>query len=275
MPASAFDLSALSPDAPVTFGPLAVTLAQDCDTTNPFTDGDGYCPALYRVGGALESVGEDIADPLHNVSAVWVSARWRAIAEALGLEPAAHDAEARDRAAGWSCSLSEARRDLFAERLRDLADDAGGWYACGGSRYVADYFDALVALYALRGIPALHAVRHGYCQGDVASILLVWTPAFAARTGATATGDAAERDMAAQADTLAHWFWGDCWFWTVERDGDVVDSCGGYVGPSDCTYMLGEARTALRHAWSDVLGDALASISTAATFAAGPYAPAA
>lgn len=267
--------STLSPHSPVTLGPVRACLSYDDFSENPWDASDCFCPGLFAVrDGYVQSLGdEDVTDPLSLLSGWQMSRHWRAIAALLDLDPDDHDAEARDDARHWRLPLPQARRDLFAARLRDLQSEArhGGAY----SRALRTWFDALAGLYALAGIPAERFERHGYSQGDALSVLLVWTPTFVARTGVTTDRARALEDMSSQADTLNHWVLGDCWSWTVEDTAtdDVLDACCGYVGPCNDPYMVGEIADALARGWSAALGRVLASIGAAAVTAAGPYSP--
>lgn len=50
-------------------------------------------------------------------------------------------------------------------------------------------------------------------------------------------------------EVYTHWANGDVWGYVVEdADGDTVESCWGFIGDSDDSYMMEEARGAFRNA---------------------------
>lgn len=208
-----------------------VEIWQDSDTSNPYDD-DGMAPALWLSYDLNEYGRADLTDPLRRMSAAQVSRHWRAIAAALDLSESEHDQEARERSADYRQSLSESRRDLFNDALSEMSD--------------SDKLEALRALYRLMGYPAETFTRTGYSQGDVIRGLIVWTPEWV--QSVWANPERAADDMRGEADTYSAWVLGDCYGYTVTRDGEEVGQCGGFIGgPKDCAL--------LEYLVSDINGD--------------------
>lgn len=207
-----------------------VEIWRDSDTSNPYDDCDGMAPALWLSlrGGFTEYGNARLTRFFSHVPASWVSRHWRAIAAALDLSEIEHDKEAREDAARYGQSLSETRRELFANALEYLQSDSWG-RGC-------DYLETLASLYNLFGWPAQTYERNGYCQGDSVRGLIVFAPDWVQLVGANP--ERAADDMRGQADTYGAWVWGDCYGYTVTRDGEDIGQCGGFIGGPDDSGLM-------------------------------------
>lgn len=104
--------------------------------------------------------------------------------------------------------------ELLEEYFGDLSD--------------RDRLEFLETLYAWKGIPALTTSVSGYSQGDYAELLIVASPEWAEKTGATIT---APEQLQPSADLYAAWAFGDIYGYIVEDpEGEEIDSCWGYYG---------------------------------------------
>jgi hypothetical protein len=202
---------------------LVIKAIQDESPENPFESWDCEPPTAVYYDRDLNDYSDgDALSPFAGVSDGWISRNWRAIAAALGIDPAAHDAEARQSQRDYGGALADIRRDAFSEALEDLKP--GGYRGAGG-----DYFEALEALWRLRGRAALHWTSRGYSQGDYAEGISVATPAWEKAAGAPP--DSHERQLEAARDLYTAWAWGDVFGYVIETaDGRDLDSCWGYYG---------------------------------------------
>ena len=230
-------------DTPHAIGPARLTIAQDLDARNPWDEWDCQTPLVW---GSLDSYrfdinrhdsGDDILDPFDGVPAPWASRHWRALCAILELEPARHDMKARESVRDYGGGLGDARLELFREALDDMAPM--GWGTA------VDYFNALAAIWELRGVPALAFQRNGYCQGDSVLGLLVATPAHAARCGFNLKnpGHDIRASLESDADLFGAWAFGDVFGFILEdSDGEPLDSCWGFYGyPWGCNPEPGNA----------------------------------
>lgn len=253
-------------------GPYTLEFWQDTDSENPYDNCDGMTPAIwYGLNGGFTEYGDGAIDSFFyvHVTFAWVSRNWRAICKAMDLTESEFDAECKEFQADYGGMMKHIRQEKFAERLSDMK--AANWSDA------IDYLETLRALYNLAGIPAETFEKHGYCQGDSVRGLIVMTPAWAKRVGAPHAmpgkldKEACEKDMATQADTYGQWVWGDCFGYTVEYDGETVDSCGGFYPESDNgEYAISQAVDAMNR-------DAQARVETGLTLYAsdshGVYIP--
>lgn len=234
------------PGEPIQAGPFSVTILHDEFAEHPADNDEGFPPAIHTYSNG-EGVSRETVEPhfFSTVSARWCSRHWRAICGILDIDPAKHDQDARDYAAG-GYSLSDARQEMFAEDLKEMVP--GGY---SGRISPSDWLDALAALYTLAGSPAYHLTRTGYCQGHYVYALIVYTPDFCKRMGVDPKRQDMENDAAAMADQIAAWAFGDCYGYTIEdADGETLDSCFGYLGAwwSEAgEHLLSEINDSLRH----------------------------
>jgi hypothetical protein len=95
-----------------------------------------------------------------------------------------------------------------------------------------EYFDAMAAVASIAGIPCHNTTSHGHCQGDVALVFVLATPAWAERVGAPT--ETLERQCEGAADLWSAWAWGDCYgIEAIHRpdDTEVEDaSLWGFYG---------------------------------------------
>ena len=209
----------------ITVDGYQIEIWHDQDTSNPYEDSDGMAPALWlSLGNGFKEYGRaDLESPFDRFTLHQVSRHWRAIAAILDLDESAHDQEAREHSADYGQSLAESRKDLFQDALGNMRAETWG-YGC-------DYLEALRALYRLMGYPADTFEKSGYCQGDVVRGLIVWTPEWVKAMGCNPAR--AAKDMESEAATYGAWVRGDCYGYTVTRDGQDVGSCGGFIGGTD------------------------------------------
>jgi hypothetical protein len=229
-----------TPGEPVDLGAVTLTIHLDDWRENPWTAWDCQTPLAWHSGGHgsvnLHDSGDGILNPLGDVSPRWVSRHWRKIAQALDLDAGAEDAEARAQARDYGEPLGAVRLEQFRSALRDMAGNTWG--------VVSDYFDALEALWELRGCPALAFQRNGYSQGDSVLGLLVATPAHAERCGfdLKAPGHDIRASLEGDADLFGAWAFGDVYGFTLEdkATGEILDSVWGFYGcPWGCNPEKG------------------------------------
>jgi hypothetical protein len=72
----------------------------------------------------------------------------------------------------------------------------------------------------------------GYSQGDYYSGMMLATPEeIRAEYGASRTARQTAREyLKGQATEFGYWLWGDTYRWTLEYDGEDIESVGGYYG---------------------------------------------
>jgi hypothetical protein len=252
---------------PLDLGAVTLTIHHDNSGFNPWTDWDCQTPlAVYQhqthAWGRVETwdSGDGILDPLGDVSPRWASRHWRAICGVLDLDPQAHDLEARAQARDYGEPLGAVRLERFRDALGDMAGDTWG--------VVCDYFDALAALWELRGCPALAFQRNGYSQGDSVLGLLVATPAHAKRRGfdLKAPGRDIRASLESDADLFGAWAFGDVYGFVLKdtATGETVDSCWGFYGsPWGCNPEKGNAWAVLDEALDALKGEAPARAEAA------------
>ena len=121
--------------------------------------------------------------------------------------------------------------------LQDLADaweqefDQAfcDYYHCNSFKLLA----ALEWLWDLVGVPCHHFVSTGYCQGDYAEVLLVWSPEWVKLVGAPIRKKS--YNLEKEIKTMQYWinchFWGDVYQMAItDHKGEDVDSCCGLYG---------------------------------------------
>lgn len=91
-----------------------------------------------------------------------------------------------------------------------------------------------VHAFEVAGWTYLSTSSHGYCQGDYADLLFVWTPATVERYGIPE--DSALDQLEYARKLWGYWAWGDVYGFVIETpDGEHVDSCFGYYTDSPDT----------------------------------------
>lgn len=212
----------------VDLGPCSVKIDNDPDAESPWESWDCMTPLawLSLTGGGVTAwdSGDGILTPLDTVPPAWASRHWRALCDILRLDPQDHDSDARENA-DYHGGLSDSRLALFQERLQEM--ESFYWGPC------SDHFDALAAIWKLRGVPALTFQRNGYSQGDSVLGLLVETPEHAARCGydPKKPGHDVGAGLEGAANLFGAWAFGDIYGFTIENShGEHVDSCWGFYG---------------------------------------------
>lgn len=236
---------------------LVILAVQDDSPSNPFEEWDTEPPTAVASGrgGSIQDYSDGEAlGALEGVSDGWISRHWRALAKILGVAESDLEAQVKERCKG--VPTVDVRRDAFREVLDDMAPTRYGGNA-------GDYFDALAAIWALRGVAAESWYSTGYSQGDWANGLSVATPAWAEKVGAPADTHAAQCKAAGK--LWGAWAWGDCYGYVIAAPGaaqvrawnetgtgfdleDVpideltdLDSCWGYYGSEHAESGLEDA----------------------------------
>jgi hypothetical protein len=244
----------ISPDDPATFGPFTVTLAHDLSPENPWEAWHAQTPVIYTGGSdglTVHDSGDDLLSFFSHVSPAWVSRHWRKLAAILDETEEDADRMAREYAADVSTDMGDARLEVYRESWDSYVRYSG---------YTVRVLEKLESLYKLAGWPVLRKTVCGYSQSDWADVLLVATPAHAARCGYdfAAPGFDMAESLKGDAELLRSWMFGDVYGYTVEGpDGETVDSCWGFYGcyfdgdPAGGGYVLEQAAEAVEQGAKD------------------------
>jgi hypothetical protein len=182
----------------------------DCGMTPILTYYDGLIDHSYK--------GESLLNPFKFLSDSKIARHWPSIAQYLT------NANYKDVMGTETMTANEARRYLINEAIET------GRY-CNNSLS----FDRLAYLWQLAGFASLSTTVKGYCQGDIAHVLAVQTPAWLDMTGAPkrTKKDNRESDIWSNVKTYAAWAFGDVYGFTCEdSDGNTLDdaSVWGFYG---------------------------------------------
>ena len=91
-------------------------------------------------------------------------------------------------------------------------------------------YSALEKVCELAKVPCLNTVSRGYSQGDWSNLFICYTDEFEKITGCT-IDSVDDKMLQSTADLFGYWAWGDVYCYNVlDKDGDVIDSCGGFYG---------------------------------------------
>ncbi len=116
--------------------------------------------------------------------------------------------------------------DAIATYLEEhLGEKPHGW------RSAQQWFEMAEALLKLAGIPCLYDQSNGYSQGDSTLCLVVLTPEWFKKSGASP--EHAEAICKSAFDLYSAWAWGDVYGYTCEdENGEEIDdaSCWGFYG---------------------------------------------
>ncbi len=249
-------------------GPLTLTIAQDDDCENPWESWDCQTPLTVmgpRGGFNTWDNGDNMLDPLADVSDGWTSRHWRALCRILEIDEAREDADAREEARDWVASLGCVRLERFRNALSEAHSETWG----GG----VDFLEMVSEIWKLRGVPADTFQRNGYSQGDSVYLLLVATPAHAARCGFSLKkpGHDVAESLKRDADLYGAFAFGDCYGYQLGTpdDASAVDSCWGYYGapwgnnPGKSWDVLDAAKEALRDNLPGLIKEAQADAAKA------------
>jgi hypothetical protein len=118
-------------------------------------------------------------------------------------------------------------KDAYQELVDcELGTSPDGWGAA------CDWMDWAEGILTAFDIPALSTETYGYCQGDVARLLLVATPEWLSLTGVAKEDAPAQLEGAAK--LYGHWAWGDVYGVSNIEDpeGNEIEdgSCWGFYG---------------------------------------------
>lgn len=198
---------------------LTIKAVRDQSPSNPLDDYDSEPPLVILYDRRLQEYGDGALEPIAEMSPHWISRHWRAIAKILDIAESDMERDAKARGSGYP--MADFRRDQFEQTLSDMRP---GSY--GGGRA---YFEAIAALWELRGIAAHVFTSRGYSQGDYAEGIAVATPEWSERVGAPKESHLEQLKGAAA--LYGAWAWGDVYGFVIESpDGDHLDSCWGFYG---------------------------------------------
>lgn len=222
-------------------GGFIVKAIRDEPAESPWEAWDGQPPLIVYYDRSLDEKG-DVPNPLADVSDSWIARHWRALCKIFDQSPDS----AREYKLHYGYErIADAKRDLLDEWLDDIRPSRYSGHA-------GDYMTALGELCELRGWPSLSTSSHGYCQGDYAELLLIFSPAYAKAIGATwprsakAKAEARER-LKSDAKLWGAWARGDVYGFVIESadgtelPGDCLDSCFGFYGDDFAWSGLAEA----------------------------------
>lgn len=214
---------------------LVIKAMQNDSPMNPFDDWDCEPPtAVYSSGSLTEYKGGPL-DCLTGISDGFLRRNSAKLAKALDLDPAAFHAESLESQRGYGGRLIDHKREALEAALSDLGPGSG-------SSAIGDYFAAVAAVWAARGVIAVDWSSNGYSQSDWAVGISVATPDWAKLTGAPA--DSHARQCEAAGKLWGAWAWGDVYGYAVAEpgeDGEVLDSCWGYYGSDHAESGLEES----------------------------------
>lgn len=227
MEALSFEYQDSSNESVAEYRGLTIKAVQDSDCSNPWEDSDGFAPLVYySLGnhGLTDLAGSyELERPLSRFTDRQLALKWAPLCRALDVDSAEAERDVRESQAAYGGALAGYRRDYLEERLSDMRPSGRAWGAA------CDYFEALESIYQLIGIAALDFQRNGYSQGDSVRGLLVALPEWRKAMGIKPSAAMAD-DLEAQADVFGAWAFGDCYGFQIEREGETLDSCYGFIG---------------------------------------------
>lgn len=201
-----------------------VRAEQDNTSRNPWGDIDGLAPLMAYFDRRVTDYGE-LPDPIAAMSDSFINRKWRELCKIFDMP----ESEARDlkRAYGYSSTIAEVKRDLLDEWLGQESGQAA-------MRLKGELYGAL-------GWPVYSTTSRGYCQGDWAELIAVFTPEHAALCGiamprGTKATAAACEDLKGAADLWGQWAWGDVYTAVIDEmtgsevTSEYVECCGGFYG---------------------------------------------
>lgn len=222
-------------------GGFIVKAIRDESPESPWDAWDGQPPLIVYYDCSLEEKS-DVPNPLADMPDSFIARHWRALCKIFNKSPDA----AQERKADYGYSkIADAKRELLDEWLDDIKPSRYSGHA-------GDYMTALGELCELRGWPSLSTSSHGYCQGDYAELLLVFSPDYAKEIGAAWPRSAkakaeARKRLESDAKLWGAWAWGDVYGFVIESadgtelPGDCLDSCWGFYGDDFNWSGLAEA----------------------------------
>ena len=221
-----------------------ITAVHDSCPENPFESWDGHLPMLVYYDGRLEdhgTGGDELKSVLQRFTPEHLIYAQVQIAKLFDttvrtmmsnfLDEGANWCEDPDGAVDW-CEDGEQLRQMFQIELDEVSN----------SRLI----DTLDELFKLLGIKTANQYSRGYCQGDVAEVLVVATPEEIEK-GWGKDYDIDPSVLTGQIDLYGAWAWGNCWGYVVTdpKTGKELDSCWGYYGDHDDSGLEEAATTAV------------------------------
>lgn len=194
----------------------------DDSPVNWWIEGDCQIPCLGP--NTDHTGGYDIECPLDDMSDSWITRNRHAIRCELGLDydDAAFDRMCLQESRDYGIPVADYRRDLFNDAVLEM--------------HKPDRFDALAALWTLRGVPALSTSSQGYSQGDYTDLLFVAHPDWAEKVGADLKAKNWSDRLIAACDEWGAWCWGGVIGYVVDPDGEC-ESCWGFYPSKGSDYF--------------------------------------
>lgn len=220
---------------------FVIRAVRDDSPESPWEAWDGQPPLIVYYDRSLDEKG-DVPNPLADMSDSFIARNWRALCKIFDQSPDA----AKERKSDYGYfKIADAKRELLDEWLDDIKPSRY-------SGHVGDYMTALGELCELRGWPSLSTSSRGYCQGDYAELLLIFSPAYAKEIGAAWPRSAkakaeARKHLESDAKLWGAWAWGDVYGFVIEPSDDselpggCLDSCFGFYGDDFAESGLAEA----------------------------------
>ena len=208
----------------VRFGKYKIEFIREDSPEAPHDRGGYMPPALWAFDSLCDDHGPAHRGILWDMSAADIAAQADTIRDILDISESTMQADSEWMRDGGDSD--EWRKEYFAETLDNVRQ-----YESAES-----YLQKLQALYNLKGIPAFLMKTHGYCQGDFARVLFVYTPEWAQKVGfphaipGAINLDGCRADAESSLKEFAAWAWGDVYGYSITRKGRDVDSCWGFYG---------------------------------------------
>jgi hypothetical protein len=221
-------------DRRLTVGRYLVEVDHDHDCPDPAGE-DGF-PPIVVFDGHYKTLGHYALNvrsplyPLFDKNAYWVWKHRAKICEILGLSLEHEEAAAalNKQEMPWLTKLEH-----FAQGVENILLEmkVDTWTSA------QDYFDALAALWKLRGETAYIETVHGPCSGDRILCLGIYTLGYANSIDRRTRPSPHDRkkDLSFAMRQHAAWVYGDCWEYhisdlTQPGENSYLTGCGGYIG---------------------------------------------
>lgn len=216
--------------ATLSTGGYDVTLWRDSDAPNPWDDWNAMLPWFNKPSRNQREF--NYGDALNVTAHLPDSITWRQFRAALkAIEYSGDIADLCYDTVRVDVSDYDSPMAAWREvRASSLVDIAAELIAAQG--YTASDIETIEALYNALGVPCVSFSLQGYSQGDHVEGLFVATPQWLEQAGLDRETGLSPEEVEVSKRLLAAWLWGDVWGFTIVREGEYVDSCGGfYTGP--------------------------------------------
>ena len=106
--------------------------------------------------------------------------------------------------------------------------------------YNCNDFEQLAKVCEIAKVPYRFGVSRGYSQGEWSEVLIVQTPDYLETTGCK---ELTRESMEEAFKLFGYWAWGDVYYYMIEKDGEMVESRGGFYGDDeDESGLFGHAK---------------------------------